>query len=134
MATSQPTRPWVLAGGLSFACLELVNLAYAFSVGPVQLSRQMLAGALVITVTLGLFGLLFGLLFGFVFAKFRRLFGWQNTYAQGVVALVVLGAILGVFTKGVTWLSTVECAVSSAMSAGAGLLFAYSGLRLGAER
>jgi uncharacterized oligopeptide transporter (OPT) family protein len=128
--TGQPTKPWVLAGGLSFACLELVNLVYAFSVGSAQLSQQTWVGALMVTVIMGLFGLLVGL----IFAKIRRAFGSLNPYVQGVLALVVLGAVLGIFTKGVSWFSTAEFAVSSAMLAGGGLLFAYSGLRLGAER
>jgi len=130
MVTGQDIRPWVLAGGLSFACLELIGLVYAFSVRRVELSQQMLVGAVTMTVLVGAFGLLVG----FVFAKVRRRFGLVNIYAQAVVALVLLGAVLGMFTKGVSWFGTVDFAVSSAMSVGGGLLFAYSGLRFGADR
>lgn len=98
MATSQPSRPWVLAGGLSFACLEIVGLAYAYGVGRVQFSHQTLLGAVTATVMMGVFGLLVGL----VFAKTHGLFGLLNIYAQGVLALVVMNAVSFIFTRGVS--------------------------------
>jgi hypothetical protein len=130
MVTGQHSRPWVIAGALSLACYELVGIAFALSAGRLQLSGQTVAVAAMFVVMMGLLGLLIGL----VFAKFRRLFGSLNTYAQGVVAMVFLGVVLGILTKGVVWFSTVDFVVSTATSAGAGLLFVYLGLRFGASR
>jgi hypothetical protein len=127
---AESSRPWVLAGGLTFACVEIAGGAYAFSVGRIQLSEQMLRAGLVVTIAMGLFGLLFGL----VFSKIRRVFASLNTYAQGVVAMVLLNALLFPFTKGTGGLSAVDFAVSGVMTVWAGLLFAYSGLRFGAKR
>jgi hypothetical protein len=107
----------------------LVALAYALVDEGFLLSAQTLPGAGAIVLLM----CLFGLFVGFIFARVRHFLGLRSTYAQAVVALVSLGAILGVFTHGVGWLATPDFAVGSAMAAAAGLFFAYTGLRFGGD-
>jgi len=129
MTTSPPNRPWVIAGGITYSGFEFVGLIYALAAGRVQFTQKMAVNAVLLTVVMGLFGLLIGL----IFTKIRRLFGSLNIYAQGMVFMVSLGVVFGLLSKGSGWFNSTDFLVGNVMSALSGLLFVRLGIQLEAS-
>jgi hypothetical protein len=125
MTTNQPNRPWVIAGGITFSCFEFIGIIYALAAGRVQFTQKFAVFAILITVVMGLPGLLIGL----IFTKIRRFFGSLNIYVQGMVFMVLLGAVMGLFAKGPSWFNSTDFLVANIMSALSGLLFVRLGIQ-----
>jgi hypothetical protein len=124
-----PKRPWIVSGSISFAFMEFASLWNAIMMGRLEWSSQVIVAGIMLTA----FMAALGLLVGFLFAKTRKIWGPLPLYAQGVAALVVVGLVSGVLTKGPSWVGTGDFASGMVIAVAIGLLFVFLAKKLGAQ-
>ena len=118
--------PWVLAGAISYGCLQVVMSVPALISGQVPLSTEAGIAFLVLLVGVSILGAVAGFVFAFLHPRVS-----MGIVVKGIVFFVAETAFFQVVGKGPAGLISTQFALAVALSIGAGALFSWIGVRLG---